>query len=94
MPRPSPTEVQRHLDSWHGGNNEKLDAALRTLFHAMPTNTDVGEVAVKVAALNGIYATNIFAVVQVATHIVQLGIDARLAQPRVDADLIEEIALT
>ncbi|WP_218832325.1 hypothetical protein, partial [Mycobacterium intracellulare] len=41
IPRPSPTEVQRYLDSWRGGNNEKLDGALRTLFHAMPTNTDV-----------------------------------------------------
>ncbi|PBA30413.1 hypothetical protein CKJ65_18695 [Mycobacterium intracellulare] len=44
------------------------------------------------AALNGIYATNILAVVQVATHIVQLGIDARLAEDTVDAGLIEQIA--
>jgi hypothetical protein len=92
IPRPSPTEVQKHLALWHAWNNEKLDAALRTLFEAMPHNTDVGEVAVKLAALNGIYATNIFAVVQVATHIVKLGIDARLAEAKVDTDLIEEIA--
>ena len=62
------------------GTTKSLDAALRTLFEAMPNNTDVGEVAVKLAALNGLYATSIFAVVQVATHIVQLGIDARLAE--------------
>lgn len=58
----------------------------------MPNNTDVGEVTVKLATLNGLYATSIFAVVQVATHIVQLGIDARLAEATVDANLIEEIA--
>jgi hypothetical protein len=92
LPRPSPTEGQKYLALWHAGNNEKLDAALRTLFEAMLNNTDVGEVAVKLAALNGLYATSIFAVVQVATHIVQLGIDARLAEATVDADLIEEIA--
>lgn len=90
--RPSPAEVQKYLALWHAGNNEKLDAALRTLFQAIPNNTDVGEVAVKLAALNGLYATSIFAVVQVATHIVQLGIDARLAEATVDANLIEEIA--
>src|SRR5712672_760122 len=92
IPRPSATEVQKHLALWHAGNNEKLDSALRTLFEAMPHNTDVGEVAVKLAALNGLYATNILAVVQVATHIADLGIDARLAEPAIDASLIEEIA--
>lgn len=77
---------------WHKGINEKLDAALRTLFEAMPRNTDVGEVAVKLAALNGLYKTNIFAEVQVARHIANLGIDARLAGATADADLIEEFA--
>lgn len=92
IPRPSAAAVQRYLAQWRAGNNEKLDAALRGLFETMPHNTDVGEAAVKVAALNGLYATNIFAVVQVATHIVDLGIDARLAADNVDANLVEEIA--
>jgi hypothetical protein len=92
IPRPSATEVQKHLAQWHAGNNEKLDSALRNLFEAMPHNTDVGEVAVKLAALNGLYSTNILAVVQVATHIAGLCIDARLAEPAIDASLIEEIA--
>lgn len=58
----------------------------------MPNNTDIGEVAVKLAALNGIYATNIYAVVRVAEHIVGLGIDARLAEAKVDPNLIEDVA--
>ena len=92
IPRPSATEVQKYLAQWHTTNNEKLDTALGALFAAMPRNVDVGEVAVKVAALNGLYATNIFAVVQITTHIVSLGIDARLAEDRVDANLVEDIA--
>jgi hypothetical protein len=92
IPLPTPSEVQRYLDLWSAGNNEKLDVALRTLFQTMPRNTDVGEVAVKLAALNGLYSTNIFALVQVATHIANLHIDSRLAEPKISADLIEQIA--
>lgn len=58
----------------------------------MPHNNDLGEVAVKLAALNGLYATNILAVARVAAHITSLGIDERLAEKSVDANLIEEIA--
>jgi hypothetical protein len=92
IPRPSPAEVQKYLELWHGSNNEKIDSALRTLFDAMPHNIDMGEVGVKVAALNGLYATGILAVVQMSTHITTLDIDARLAEPAADAKLVEEIA--
>lgn len=92
IPRPSAAAVQTYLARWRAGNNEKLDAALRSLFSTMPHNTDVGEVAVKVAALNGLYATNIFGIVQVATHIVELDVDTRLAGDNMDANLVEEIA--
>jgi hypothetical protein len=91
--RPSVEQVNRYLAIWRQEmNNEPFDSALKSLFSAMPRNTDVGEVAVKLAALNGLYATNILAVTQVATHIASLDIDARLAAPEVDAALIEDIA--
>ncbi len=91
--RPSVAEVDRYLEIWRQTtNNEPFDSALKSLFRVMPHNTDVGEVAVKLAALNGLYATNILAVNQVATHIASLDIDARLAAPEVDASLIEDIA--
>jgi hypothetical protein len=92
IPRPTLDEMRKHLAQWNAGNNENLDVALRILFQAMPNNADIGEVAVKLAALNGIYATNIYAVVQVAEHIVDLGIDAGLAGATVDRNLIEDIA--
>ena len=90
--RPPPAEVQKYLTLWHDLSNAKLDAALRTLFTTMPRTTDVGEVAVKLAALNGLYSTNILAVFNVANHIAGLGIDSRLAEGEVDFDLIEKIA--
>jgi hypothetical protein len=79
--------MHKYLTQWNAGNNQNLDVALRTVFQAMPNNTDIGEVAVKLAALNGIYA-----VVRVAEHIVGLGIDARLAEAKVDPNLIEDVA--
>jgi hypothetical protein len=92
VPTPSPDQVRKYLARWREGVNERIDAALRIAFEAMPKNNDVGQVAVKIAALNGLYSTNIFGVVQVARHIVNLDIDATLAEHTVDPDLIEKIA--
>ncbi|GAA3782038.1 hypothetical protein GCM10022225_83020 [Plantactinospora mayteni] len=58
----------------------------------MSKNSDVGEVGVKIAALNGLYWTNILGVTQVASHIVSLDIDAELTEDDVKPDLIERIA--
>src|ERR1700754_451892 len=92
VPTPSPDQVRKYLARWEEGDNEKIDAALRAAFEAMPKNDDVGEVGVKIAALNGLYWTNILGVLQVARHIVSLDIDAALAEHTVHPDLIEKIA--
>jgi hypothetical protein len=92
IPTPSPEQVRKYLARWEEGDNEKIDAALRAVFEAMPKNDDVGEVGVKIAALNGLYWTNILGVLQVARHIVALDIDAILTEHSTDPDLIEKIA--
>ncbi|MEU8189584.1 hypothetical protein [Micromonospora carbonacea] len=92
VPTPSPEQVREYLARWREGDNEKIDAALRVTFAAMPENTDIGAVGVKVAALNSLYATGMLGVLQVARHIVSQGIDAALAEPEVRPDLIETIA--
>ncbi|WP_127507683.1 hypothetical protein [Actinoplanes solisilvae] len=89
---PSPEQVRLYLARWHGSDNERIDVALRKTFDALPSNRDVGEVGVKIAALNGLYWTNILGVLQVARHIVAIDIDARLDQPTADPELIEKIA--
>jgi hypothetical protein len=92
IPTPTSEQVQKYLARWEEGDNEKIDAALRATFEAMPKNDDVGEVAVKIAALNGLYGTNILGVLRVARHIVSLDIDAMLDEHTMHADLIEKIA--
>ncbi|MCX4474017.1 hypothetical protein C5N14_05625 [Micromonospora sp. MW-13] len=93
VPTPSPDQVRKHLACWREGDSEKIDAALRVTFGAIPQNTDVGAAGVKVAALNSLYATGILGVLKVARHIVSLDIDAALAEPDVNPDLIEKIAI-
>jgi hypothetical protein len=39
---PSPDQVRKYLARWREGVNEKIDAALRIAFEAMPKNNDVG----------------------------------------------------
>jgi hypothetical protein len=58
----------------------------------MPRNVDAGEVSVKVAALNGLYATSIYGIAQMARHIVSLNIDDPLSSGRADPGLVERIA--
>lgn len=89
---PSPDEVRNYLHRWHEQGNESIDAALRKLLDTMPRNVDAGEVSVKVAALNGLYATSIYGIVQMARQIVSLNIDDPLSSGRADPDLVERIA--
>jgi hypothetical protein len=60
VPTPSPDQVRKYLARWREGDNEKIDAALRATFQAVPKNSDVGAVGVKTAALNDLYSTSIF----------------------------------
>jgi hypothetical protein len=40
VPTPSPDQVRKYLARWREGVNEKIDAALRIAFEAMPNNND------------------------------------------------------
>lgn len=68
----------------------QTDLALRKLFASLPFNAELGDVLLKTATLNALYATNIFAIYQVAKHIHNLQIDTRLAVH--DRTLVEDIA--
>jgi hypothetical protein len=64
--------------------------ALRKLFAAYPGNADLSDVLLKASVLNALYATNIYAVFQVARHIHNLRIDDRLKAQ--DQMLVEDVA--
>lgn len=72
-----------------------VDRALAELIHQFPGNTDPAQVLLKVAALNSLYATQIYAVVSVARHIAGLDIDAHLNTGSPDAvDLIATVDIS
>jgi len=83
------------FDQWR----DNPDPALTELFHRYPNNSNLAHVLLKVVALNACYATQIRrnsnltpTVYDVARHIIQLDIDAKLALGSVD--LVHEIAYT
>lgn len=92
VPTPTGPNVHHYLHLWNTGVEGSLEAALKDVFALMPGNTDYGQVAVKVAALNDIYKTGILDTLGVARHIVALRIDGRLAAEAADHALVHDIA--
>lgn len=78
---------KRFSDDTQAGANEE---ALTWLFGTYPANDDRSQVLVKVAALNGLYSTNVYRAPEMAEHICGLGIDQALAQR--DLAVIDRIA--
>lgn len=66
------------------------ERALAWLFGTYPANVEPSQVLVKVAALNSLYHTNVFAVTEMAEHICGLGIDPALAAG--DLAVVDRIA--
>lgn len=89
---PSVDEVNRYLDLWNSfEKNVLLGNSLEKLFfETYPHNTDISEILVKASALNTFSSTNIFSILPVAKHILELDIDERLR--RGDERLVNEIA--
>ena len=79
LPAPTPETV---LDAEREFDNEYAltESALTQLFELYPRNTHGPTVLLKVVALNQLYNTNVFAVESLARHIVEVDIDALLAE--------------
>lgn len=94
IPTPCASEVEKYLEQYR--TSEKLqhyriqEEVLQKLREITPSNTVESEVLLKVTALNQFYSTNIFAVYDMAKHIVALNIDERLKKG--DETLVNEIA--
>ena len=91
IPKPSSGEVEKYLKSWKNLKNYKLqeEALDKLFFELLPSNEEISDILLKVAALNDFYSTNIFSVYPVAEHILSLKIDERLR--RGDVTLVNEI---
>ena len=92
IPRPSCSEARFYIERWESLENYRLqENALNKLFLIVyPKNVDLDDVLIKVSALNDFYSTNIFSPLQVARHIVALGIDKRLQAA--DSTLVNDLS--
>lgn len=89
LPRPTSELVASYIQKY-SEKQAVVDAALGNLFQAFPNNTAYEDVLLKVVALNGLYATNIFATNRMAQHIWRLNIDSQLQAG--STDVVERIA--
>jgi len=76
--------LYKRIEGWRA-----TDKALHRLRESFPGNTCLAEVLLKVAALNSLYNTNVFAVVRMAKHIVKV-FERHTRAP--DIEVVDEIA--
>ena len=88
---PKPTlDAARKLIERFEADNKAVEHGLTELIQAFPSNSDLGHVLVKVAAINGLYATAIFGLFPVAEVITGANIDPLLQTG--DPQAVEKIA--
>jgi hypothetical protein len=92
IPQPTKETVTEYLEKWKrlAGYTEQEDALFLLFRETYPTNTNLSEVLIKCSSLNDFYGTNIFNVYPIAKHIVNMSIDARLADG--DPKLVNDIS--
>lgn len=90
-PKPSVAEVSSYLQQDAKSAHYHLQIeSLQWLLHALPTNTNLRDIFLKVSTINHFYSTNILKTYTVATHIAAIAdIDARLqaGDPTLVADI-------
>jgi hypothetical protein len=77
LPKPTVDLVRAEAEKFDR-ENEDIEKALSELVKVFPRNTDRYQILLKVAAINQLYTTNIYAVSRVADRIAQLNIDEKL----------------
>lgn len=92
IPTPSKKEVEKYLNKWNYRENTILhENALDKLFlETYPKNNDINEVLIKASSLNDFYYTNIFSIIPVAKHIIEIKTDERLEKN--DTSLVNDMA--
>lgn len=70
-------------------DNNVLESGLKQLVDAFPKNLDLGQILVKVSAINALYSTSIFGLFEVAKVIREVAIDPLLenGDPRAVSDI-------
>ena len=88
---PSPALVNAAIREFEDDpDTSSTDAALTLLFNRFPLNDSLQPVLLKATAVNSLYATNVYALLQVARHILHLNIDPCLANG--DPEIVDRVA--
>lgn len=92
VPTPCKEEVEKYLILWNSlPDYVAQERALEKLFFGdFKYNDNLENILIKYSVLNDFYRTNIFKIYSVATHILSLNIDERLANG--DPTLVDDIA--
>ena len=91
LAKPTPDLVRDWIAKFEEDEQPHLtDRAIAWLVSKLPLNENLEDVLLKVAAINSLYSTNIYAIYRVSQHICDLNIDSRLREG--DPNLVEEIA--
>jgi len=88
---PTPDFVEGYISRFNQEGFGITDKAITRLVTAFPYNHDLEDVLLKVVAINSLYATNIYAIYNVAKRIHELQIDSKLGQGSLE--LVDEIAV-
>jgi hypothetical protein len=88
--KPTPDIISTYAKRFENEEYGSTDKAISKLFRIFPYNNQLDEVLLKVAAVNNLYNTNIYAVFDVARHIWRIDIDTQLEQKSLD--LVDAIA--
>jgi hypothetical protein len=88
---PTPDLVREYNRRFEQNDNLiNTEKAIHRLVKAFPDNRQIEEVLLKVAAINSLYSTNLYAVFKMAQHIVAMNVDPQLE--RHDPEVISKIA--
>lgn len=89
LPPPTQTNVQLLIDRFES-DNVHVEEALQEVVKKFPSNTEMSQVLLKVAAINALYATQIWGVYRAAERIAECAIEDRLKVG--DASVVHDIA--
>lgn len=93
LSRPNPEEADRCIADFDR-TQAVVESALAQLIQQCPENRRLEEVLLKVASLDNLYGTNIWALQPLAEHITRLNVDAKIRSGSVDVvDLIARLTL-
>lgn len=91
FPIPTKLIVERYLTA--SNNDERFtisENALTSLLSNYSTNNDINSIILKTTAINSLYSTNIYSVIEMAQHILRIEFDSKIK--KMSTSIVDDIA--